>query len=414
MQLLVYIFIGILAVAVGATGYFGLAFTVIEAILASAVAFSVSITMLERSLRARSEARLEKGIDDLSRLLSTDAQAGQVLNQRINALAKVDSGNRLESLEADISVLGTVMRQVAEAVSELETRTEGAAPATVNGSTPKGDFGRAASYEVEPEPVIPVEVLRQAMEDDRLVFHMQPIITLPRRQTHGYDLVPRLMLEDGEIADAPDFMPSRGGDDIIRKIERRGIEEAVTIVRRARTSGQPAMLFVPISKTTLSDESLSDRLIALFDANRVISQSLMLRISDTDWRSLSRSERAVADEIAGKGIGFSLTNANSLRVDFGNLSDLGVASIRIDATRFINDSTSFTDFHASDVADYVSRFGVEVFAENIRNEQQILTMLEDGIKYAQGPHIALPAPVRPDLLVRREEPNGSGQRARGA
>ena len=71
-------------------------------------------------LRRRAEARLERAIEDLSRLLSTDAQAGAVLGQRINALLDDNAGQRLEAVEADISVLGTVVRQVAEAVADLE------------------------------------------------------------------------------------------------------------------------------------------------------------------------------------------------------------------------------------------------------------------------------------------------------
>ena len=51
-----------------------------------------------------------------------------------------------------------------------------------------------------PEPVIPIEMLRQALEEDRLVSHIAPIVQLPQRRTHGYDLVPRLLLEDAELA----------------------------------------------------------------------------------------------------------------------------------------------------------------------------------------------------------------------
>ena len=414
VQLLVYLFVGVTAIAIGAIGYFGLSFTIIEATLAAAVAFTLAITLLERAVRVRSEDRLEKGIDDLSRLLSADAQAGQVLNQRINALTKTDAGNRLEVLEADISVLGTVMRQVAEAVSDLENEDASPDPPATTMATENAKFGTAPTVFVQPEPAIPLEMLRQALEQNRLTFHMQAIITLPRRQTYGYDLLPRLLLEDGDIADSQDFMPVHNGDDVIRQIELAGVEEAITIVRRARTSGDPVTLFVPISRHSLGDKVIRSQLTGLFDANRVVAERVVLRIADADWQSLTRAERVIVDEIAGKGIGFSLTKVMSLRLDYGNLASNGVSSIRVDTDQFISDSNSLTDFHTSDVADYVSRFGVELIAENITNEQQVLTMLEDGIKFAQGPHIAGPAPVRPDLMVRREVQGNNGQRARGA
>ena len=122
MQALVYTFIALAAAGVGAAAYFGLTFTPAEAILAAVVFGCACVVLMERALRQRAENRLERAIEDLSRLLATDAQAGAVLGQRINAMADVNAGERLEGVEADISVLGTVIRQVAEAVAEIEER----------------------------------------------------------------------------------------------------------------------------------------------------------------------------------------------------------------------------------------------------------------------------------------------------
>ena len=401
MQLLVYLFIIIIGLAAGATAYFGLTFTVIESVLTGTVVFTICVVAMERTLRWRAERRMEKAIEDLSRLLSTDAQAGQVLSQRINSLTNVNAGARLDVLEADLSVLGTVVRQVAEAVSDLEAQAAGPAPEDEDDEVADG-AAPSPEMPAEPEPVIPLQMLRQALDDGRLVFHMQPIITLPKRRSYGYDLVPRLSLEDGDLADAPDFMPRRGGQDVIRRIERSGIEEAVTIVRRARTAGQPATLFVPISRVLLSDRESADELVGLFDASRVVAASLVLRMSEREWRAMNAIERGVAAEFHAKGIGFALAGAKTLRLDFNELSGMGVTSVRIDAEQFANDPTALTDFHSADISDYIARFDIDLMVENVRTEQQILSALEDGIKYAIGPHIAAPAAVRADLLVRRD------------
>ncbi|WDR02455.1 hypothetical protein PSQ19_17910 [Devosia algicola] len=127
MQSLVYIFIALSALGLGATSYYGLTLTPLESFLVAVMFACVAVVLVERQLRQRAENRLERAIEDLSRLLSTDAQAGAVLGQRINALADLEAGPRLEGVEADISVLGTVIRQVAEAVSEIEERGKTAA-----------------------------------------------------------------------------------------------------------------------------------------------------------------------------------------------------------------------------------------------------------------------------------------------
>jgi cyclic-di-GMP phosphodiesterase TipF (flagellum assembly factor) len=394
VQALVYTFIALAAAAIGAAAYFGLTFTPAEALLAAVVFGCVCVVLLERTLRQRAENRLEKAIEDLSRLLATDAQAGAVLGQRINAMTDLNAGARLEGVEADISVLGTVIRQVAEAVAEIEDRVaKPAAPGRDRMIAPPPPPAR------EPDPTIPLEMLRQAVAENRLIYHIQPVVTLPQRRPQGYDLVPRLMLEDGDLADRADFMPRRGGEDVLRQIEGTGLVEAITICRRARTSGQPITLYIPLSRATLGDSEASEQLIVSLEANRAIAPGLIFVIGELDWQSLTTGERAIADAVAKKGAGFSIANVKSLRVDVAELAAQGVRSLRIDAARFIDEPEVFTDFHASDIANYVARFEVKLLGTGIASESQIVELLEDGITLVQGPHIGAAGPVRPDLVT---------------
>lgn len=404
MQSLVHLFIAIAALGLGMAGYFILALTPVETGLAIGVFLALGLFIMERRAQRRAENRLEKAIDDLSRLLSTDAQAGQVLSRRINTLIDLEPGQRLDALEADISVLGTVVSQVAEAVADLENAVPSAQPPSQKGAAGAGDEMPQPAIETSPEPIIPLEMVRQALEEDRLVFHMQPVITLPHRRPQGYDLVPRLMLEDGELADAPDFMPVRGGEELVRRIDIMCAQEAVTIVRRARTSGQPATLYFPLSVETLNDKYSAERVLAHFEANQAIARSLMLRLPHAQWNRLNAQGRKIVARIHGMRLGFVLTNMRSLRLDFAELAGFGVRAVRVSAARFIGDPGSLTDFHASDVADYVARFGINMVVEDIYTEAQVISALEDGVRFAVGNYLAPPAPVRADLLVRRTPP----------
>lgn len=440
MQSLVYIFIALAGLGVAATAYFGLTFTPIESLVTAVAFVAVAVVLLERTLRRRAEARLERAIEDLSRLLSTDAQAGAVLGQRINALTDIDADRRLEVVEADLSVLGTVVRQIAEAVADLEearkrqARREAAAAAAASAAPapapppvqptvlvvtdpvpPAASSPSPPPAEPSPpreqEPVIPLETLKQALEDNRLIFHLQPIVTLPQRRAYGYDVVPRLMLDEGELADAPDFMPRRGGESVIRRIERLALDEAVTIARRSRTGGSPATLHVPLSRASLTDADFIERIVTTLDANRAIAGSICLKIANADWQAMPLNEKAALAAFVKKGVGLSLVGLKSLRLDFGELAADGVRSVRIDATRFIDTPLEFTDFLASDAVKFLKRFGIDLIATGINTEEQILTLLEDGIGLVQGPHIAGPGPARPDLVVERMPVQATPSRA---
>lgn len=401
MQALVYLFIALAGLAIGATSYFALSFTLAEAVLVALVAICIGTLISERRLRLRAEKRLERGIEDLSRLLATDAQAGSVLGRRINSISELNPGQRLETIEADISVLGTVIRQVAEAVAEIEEK--GAAP----GNVPAGDrFAAEAPRAVSApppqddiEPIIPLEMVRQALGDQRLVYHIQPVARLPQRRPAGYDLVPRLMLEDGDIAEPVDFMPRHGGEDVLQRIDGTALGEAVAIARRARTGGQTITLYIPLSSATLRDGAAVEQILAILDANRVIATGLIFTIPEIDFQDLMLTARTALQAIQRRGAGFSLTNASSLRLNFTDLSELGVRTVRVNATRLINSPEVYTDFHLSDIASYVGRFDITLLATGVTDERQIVELLDNEITLIQGNHIAPPGPVRPDLLL---------------
>ncbi|WP_417309729.1 EAL domain-containing protein [Devosia sp.] len=413
MQGLVYIFIALAAVGVAAAAYFGLTFSPIEAIV-TAIAFgSVAVTLLERQLRQRSEARLEKTLEDMARMLSSDARAGQVLSQRVNAIADVNVGNRLDGIEADISVLGTVVRQVAEAVADIEQERRSAA----DGFAPEASDETRSTYaapivddDAFPDPPIPPSELLAALNDDRLIFHIEPIVVLPQRKPLGYDLVPRMRHADGGLAEPVEFMPRRDGDHLIRRIEAMALDEAVVIARRSRTAGTPIRLFSPLSGATLHDELALDQMLVTLSANQAITGTLQMVIPQADWKSLEPFEKRQLIELRKAGVGFVLSDSPSLRLDYGELEGMGFSSVRFDAAHFLNRPQDFTDLHTSDIVPYVSRFAIELCATGVIDEQQLLSLFEDGIKLAQGPYVGRPGPVRPDLVVEKLQA-GTSRRA---
>lgn len=394
VQALVYIFIALASLGIGGAAYFGFTFTPIEAFVTALVFGAMAVMLVERSLRQRAESRLEKAIDDLSRLLSTDAQAGAVLSQRVNVLADENAGRRLETLEADISVLGTVVRQVAEALAEVEEhrRPKVILPA---------DEPPVPDPDTFPEPVIPLEMLRQAISENRLICHIEPIVQLPQRKPWGYAVVPRLMLEDGELADPPDFMPRRGGRDLVRRVEELAAAEALVIVRRSRTGGSPIVLQVPFSRATLGDGAAMAQLLAMLDANRAVTPGLAFTVPQAEFRALASDEKERIAEMHRRGARFVLTGTTTLRIDFAELEGLGFDAIEVNAARFIDRPQTFADIHAGDIASLVRRYNIELIGAGVVSEQQVLSLYEDGIKLTRGLHIGGPGPVRPDLMLDR-------------
>jgi cyclic-di-GMP phosphodiesterase TipF (flagellum assembly factor) len=242
-------------------------------------------------------------------------------------------------------------------------------------------------------------MVRQALGNQRLVYHIQPVARLPQRRPAGYDLIPRLLLEDGDMAEPVDFLPHHGGEDVLQRVDGTALNEAVAIARRARTGGQAISLYIPLSGATLRDSAAVEQLLAILDANRVIATGLIFTIAEVDFQQLMQTARTALQAIQRRGAGFSLSDASSLRLNFADLSELGVRTIRVNAGQLINSPEVYTDFHLSDIASYVGRFDITLLATGVTDERQIVELLDNEITLVQGSHIAPPGPVRPDLLL---------------
>ena len=386
------IFIAMCGASLGAAAYFALGFTPVESSLLALVVFLGGALIEERASRRRAFIRLEKGVEEMGRLLATDARAGQVLSQRLNEIADLDLGPRLDIIEADMSVLGTVVRQVAEAVSELESAEAARRP-------------DPADEPVRPEPqrtgspVIPLEDVRRALDEGRLVHHAQPILTLPQRKLHALDLVPRLELEGRRLADPAEFLPvpSGQGHVVLRRIDLLCAQEAVRIVRRARLIGDPVRVQVDISAATLGEKSALEPILALLGANRAITSDIAFAIAHEAWRDFSRAEFDGAASLVAQGAALALRDAPTLRLDFASLAEKGVRSISASGHAFLQTPAALTDFHSSDINDYIKRFGINLVITGIEAESYILALLDDGIGLAQGRILGPTAALRHDL-----------------
>ncbi|HCO54434.1 MAG TPA: hypothetical protein DIT93_05390 [Pelagibacterium sp.] len=393
MQNLVLIFIGVCGVAFGAAAYFALGFTPIEAGLLALVIMLGGAMLEERNARRRAFRRLEQGVEEMGRLLATDAKAGQVLSQRVNALVDLELGSRLDVIEADMSVLGTVVRQVAEAVSDLETAQAASAPAL------KDDRATGSGPEPRRVPTIALDDVKRALDEGRLIHHARPILTLPQRKIHAFDMVPRLQIDGRQLVDPPQYMPVPTGEGtvVLRRIDRLCAEEAIRIVRRARLSGDPVRLLVDVSPASLGDKPALDQTLSLLAANRAVNSDIVFALDYEEWTGLSRPQSDGLATLVQQGVFVALRNATTLRLDFGGLAEKGVRYIETSAHTFLKTPAALTDFHSSDINDYIKRFGINLVVTDLESESEILALLDDGIKLAQGPVMGETGPLRPDL-----------------
>jgi cyclic-di-GMP phosphodiesterase TipF (flagellum assembly factor) len=101
-----------------------------------------------------------------------------------------------------------------------------------------------------------------------------------------------------------------------------------------------------------------------------------------------------------------------MRSSFQFLAERGFRYAKISADRLLNASESLSsDIHPADLASYFSRFGMELIADHIETEPQVVDILDFGIKFGQGFLFSPPRPVKSDLTNASASDASSAQAA---
>ncbi len=417
--------------SLGAVLYLRFGFTGSEAAIAGIAALSglalvntVTTRVQDRSLVSRQVADLSRGTADLAR------QVGE-LGRRVYAFetelgtAVMKARSATEPLSAEIGMLGTLVKQIADSVSAhdavlarlsrpaTEPPPQAAAPARPAAPDPlpafeppieepeappamhRGAEGTGRFKGVAPEKV--TAIIRRAIEANRVDLYMQPIVTLPQRKVRYYEASVRLRGDDGELLLPGDFLPHAESGGLMPAIDNLLLFRCVQVIRRMQTKNREVGLFCNISGATISDASFP-QLAEFLEANRALSTSIVLEFAQKTVRSLGPIELASLGQIVDLGFRFSMDRLADLNLEPREFSERGFRFVKAPAELLLRRGGTVSDIHPADFSDLLGRFGIDLIADKIESESTVVDLLDYDVRFGQGTLFSPPRPVRNEVL----------------
>jgi cyclic-di-GMP phosphodiesterase TipF (flagellum assembly factor) len=373
------------------------------------------------STRMRDRASIGSHLAELSReSVDLARQVGEIGRRMAVFEAKMEAAvdrtrTIADPLSAEIGELGTLVKNLAETVAAHDA-------AIANGNVVEAPqpvaFTRAAFESAAEAPGRPrhpapsdldepvsldnpamVETVRLAVEAGRIDLYLQPIVTLPQRKVRYYEALSRLRTENGDIVTAADFLDYAEAGGVMAKIDNLALFRSVQVVRRLTMKNRDIGMFCNLSGSTLADGKFFPQLIDFIDANRALAGGLVFEFTQRTVRGLGPMERESLAALADRGFRFSMDRVTDLRFEPHELSDCGFRFVKVPAPLLLNRLESpDCDIHPHDLADRMSRHGVEVIASGIENEGSVVDLLDFAIRYGQGFLFSPPRPVRQEAL----------------
>jgi PAS domain S-box-containing protein len=241
--------------------------------------------------------------------------------------------------------------------------------------------------------------IREALDNDRLVLHAQPIIDLHTREIVSHELLIRMIAADGSIIAPGEFLPAAERFGLIDEIDRWVIRQAADIAAR----GFPVNF--NLSGASLGQRDLIgtiERLLADAGANPAL---LTCEITETALATDQAPAEAFVHQLAALGCRIALDDFGTGYGGFTYLKRLPVDYVKIDVA-FVRDLAESAESQhvVAAIVNLAKGFNKHTIAEGVEEPETLDRLTKYHVDYAQGFAIGRPHPVAEILNARTASP----------
>jgi diguanylate cyclase (GGDEF)-like protein len=242
------------------------------------------------------------------------------------------------------------------------------------------------------------ERIEEALEADDFTVYAQPVIDLADDSVARYELLIRMIGEDGAIIMPGTFLPAAERLGLVHRIDRWMVREAIHLIERHQRRG--IRLDVNLSGRAFEDRELLPLIERELEQSDVDPSSLGLEITETAAIVDMAKAQYFIKRLGSLGCRFSLDDFGSGFSSFYYLKQLPIDGLKIDGAFIQSLPTSEKDQHLVRAIVELSRgLGTQVTAEFVESAE-ILTLLKDyQVDCAQGYYIGVPGPVEEVLAA---------------
>lgn len=269
----------------------------------------------------------------------------------------------------------------------------------------------------------PIDLVREALDENRVELHLQPIVALPQRKSVFYEGFTRLKDETGRTIMPNEFIPAAEKAGLMHVIDNMLLFRCVQITKKLAEKDRRVAIFCNITPRALSDDAFFPQFLDFLRDHRDMAGSLIFEIAQDAFEKRNSVEARAMAKLADLGYRFSIDKVTHIDVDIVDMERAGVRYFKAPGALLIEDlihrgvrpkSNITREIAANDVAAVFIRYGIDVIAERIEDESAVVDILELEIPFAQGHLFGAPRAIKESLMEETAPPPGMFGRERGA
>lgn len=228
--------------------------------------------------------------------------------------------------------------------------------------------------------------LKRAFERDELLVHYQPKYNLETGEVFGAEALVRWELPDRGIVLPSDFIPIAEDSNLIIDIGEWVLDKVCEDFRLwQRSVSSPGRVSVNLSLKQLRQLNFINRISAILRGHEVSPTSLELEITETTLMENPERTIKMLDQLYSLGLHLAIDDFGTGYSSLSALQQFPISTLKIDRSFVRNIVTNPGDATIVDTIIQMGRnMNMDVVAEGVEDEAQLLFLQKLGCTYAQG------------------------------
>jgi diguanylate cyclase (GGDEF)-like protein len=226
-----------------------------------------------------------------------------------------------------------------------------------------------------------------ALNEDRLVFAYQPIVSAKTRKIVHHECLLRMIKPDGTAVSAAQFIPAAEQLGLVRLVDRHALEMTI-----AKLYAQPkASLAVNVSGTTASDPSWLQSFVTYVRANHQVAARMIVELTETAAFNDFEGVAQFVSNLREMGCRVAIDDFGAGFTSFRNLQMLHVDMVKIDGS-YVKGLVQSPDnqIFVRTLIDLAKNFNLKTVAEWVGSDEEAALLESFGVDYFQGFHFGEP------------------------
>jgi diguanylate cyclase (GGDEF)-like protein len=236
--------------------------------------------------------------------------------------------------------------------------------------------------------------IRDALTQDRLHLHTQPIRSLASGGIERYELLLRMSGEDGELLPAASFIDAAKRSGMVQELDRWVVSRALELLVERERIGQPVSLHVNLSGASLADISVLEFIERRLDEGGADPSRCTFELTETAAVYDYDVAAGFADRLTEFGCQVAIDDYGAGFGPFHYLKRVPFDLIKIDGS-FVRDMprSDADQLTVQAIVQIARGLGKTTIAEYVQDDLTIEMLREYGVDMAQGFHLGRPISI---------------------